>query len=120
MAFKCIAREKSFNFAVRIVKLSRFLQKEYKEFTLTRQVLRSGTSIGANLEEAEGAQSEKDIFAKISIAYKETRETSYWLRLLAASDYISQDAFASIYKDCEELLKIIGSAKKTLEKKINN
>lgn len=77
--------EKSFSFALRTVKLYQHLSEKKKEFVLSKQVLRSGTSIGANLEESRGAQSSSDFQAKISIAYKEARETSYWLRLLFAS-----------------------------------
>ena len=84
------AAEKTFAFALRIVKLFQHLSDKKKEFVLSRQVLRSGTSIGTNLEESLGAQSPSDFQAKISIAYKEARETAYWLRLLRASKYITE------------------------------
>lgn len=83
-----ILAHKTYSFALRIVKLSQFLIEKKKEFVLSKQVLRSGTSIGANTEEAIGGQSERDFFAKLSIAYKEARETRYWLRLLQDSNYI--------------------------------
>lgn len=114
---KCnIIQEKSFCFATRIVKLYRFLLKK-KEFVLTKQILRSGTSIGANIEEAIGGQSKKDFVAKISIAYKEARETDYWLRLLLATGLINNKEFNSIYLDLDELQKIIVRILKTCKMK---
>jgi len=100
-------REKSFAFAVRIVRLYKHLVDEKKEYVLFKQLLKSGTSIGANVEEGIGGISRKDFRAKLSIAYKEARETKYWLRLLYATDYIDENAFNSMIKDCEELLKIL-------------
>lgn len=88
-----VIQEKSYNFAIRIVKLSQYLIDEKKEFVLSKQVLRSGTSIGANVEEAIGGQSRKDFFAKLTIAYKEARESKYWLRLLRDTNYISQEIY---------------------------
>lgn len=99
--------EKSFTFAIRIVRLYQHLTSEKKEFVLSKQLLKSGTSIGANVEEGIGGISRKDFRAKLSIAYKEARETKYWLRLLHATDYITEKAFNSLMKDCEELLKIL-------------
>jgi conserved hypothetical protein TIGR02436 len=84
---------------------------------LSKQILRSGTSIGANIEEAIGAQSEKDFYAKLSIAYKEARETHYWLRLLRDSELLNNEEESSMLDDCEELLKIIGSIQKSLKNK---
>ena len=110
-----IIQEKSFAFAVRIVKLYKFLCEEKKEFVLSKQVLRSGTSIGANIEESIGGQSDKDFFTKLTIAYKEARETLYWLKLLLATDYLSQEQSDSLLKDAEELCKIIGKIQKTLK-----
>ena len=112
------AAEKTFAFALRIVKLFQHLSDKKKEFVLSRQVLRSGTSIGANLEESLGAQSPSDFQAKISIAYKEARETAYWLRLLRASKYITEKQFDSIHADCEELIRILGSTQLTMRKKL--
>lgn len=112
--------EKSYAFALRIVKLARWLGAEEKEYVLSKQLLRSGTSVGANVEEAIGGQSEKDFLSKISIAYKETRETHYWLRLLHDSGLLTADQFTSIITDCDELLKIIGSICKTTRQKLNS
>ena len=111
--------EKTYKFAIRIIRLYQFLKKEKKEYVISKQILRCGTSIGANIEEAIGAQSEKDFFAKISISYKEARETKYWIRLLRDTDYISSKQAKSLINDCEELLKIIGSIRKSLLSKMN-
>jgi four helix bundle protein len=113
-------RDKSYAFALRIVVLYRFLSEEMREFVLSKQVLRSGTSIGANVEEALGGQSEKDFHAKLSIAYKEARETLYWLRLLHDSGYIDDNNFDSLSSDCNELLKLLGSITKSMKDKLNN
>jgi four helix bundle protein len=102
-----IILEKSFNFAVRIIKLYKFLCKDKKEYALSKQILRSGTSIGANIEEAHGGISNSDFSNKISIAYKESRETKYWLRLLFAAEYIDKNIFDSMFHDCDELSKIL-------------
>lgn len=85
-----IIQIKSYAFAVRIVKVYKYLCEEKKEYVLSKQLLRSGTSIGANIEEAIGGQTDKDFFAKLTIAYKEARETHYWIRLLTDTDYISK------------------------------
>ncbi|PAC26783.1 four helix bundle protein [Flectobacillus sp. BAB-3569] len=114
-----VVRDKSYAFAIRIVKLYKYLCEEKKEFVLSKQLLRSGTSIGANIEEAIGGQSEKDFFAKLTIAYKETRETHYWIRLLTDTDYLTKEQSESILTDTEEILKIIGSIQKTMKKKLN-
>jgi len=98
---------KSFGLAVRVVKLCRFLRDTRQEYVLTKQLLRSGTSIGANVEEAIGGISRADFSAKISIAYKEARETSYWLKLLRATDYLTEDSFKSMFEDCEEVCRIL-------------
>jgi len=103
-----IIQEKSFAFAVRIVNLYKYLYEEKKEFVLSKQILRSGTSIGANIEESIGGQSDKDFFTKVTIAYKEARETVYWLKLLLATDYLNQEQADSLLKDAEEICKIIG------------
>ena len=102
-----IILNKSYAFAVKIVRMYQHLSKEKKEFVLSKQVLRSGTSIGANVEEAMGGSSKKDFKAKLSIAYKEARETKYWLRLLSDTDYINKTMFNSMYNDCEELLRLL-------------
>ena len=102
-----VIEEKSFDFAVRIVKLYRHLNNEKKEFTLSKQLLRSGTSIGANVTEAQKAQSPADFNAKLNIALKEANETEYWLRLLKATDYISISEYDSINNDIQEILSIL-------------
>ena len=106
-------QSKSFRFAVRIVNLCKFLHDEHKEFILSKQLLRSGTSIGANIAEAQQAQSKADFISKMNIALKETYETDYWLRLLFATQYLSQGAFDSIVSDCTELKKLLVSIVKT-------
>ena len=113
-----IGLEKSFKFAVRIINLAKYLREKNKDFIISKQILRSGTSIGANMEEADGAQTKKDFHSKISIAYKEAKETHYWLRLLPASDCLSEKMANSMLADCDELLKIIGSIKHTVGKNL--
>lgn len=108
-----IVREKSFAFAVRVVKLYQFLSSEKKEFVLSKQILRSGTSVGANVEEADNAISKKDFSSKISIAYKEAKETHYWLRLLNETKYIDQKQFDSLINDCNEICKLLFAILKT-------
>ncbi len=105
---------KSYDFALRIIKAYKYLSQEKKEFVLSKQLLRSGTSIGANIEESIGGQSKADFFAKINIAYKEARESKYWIRLLRDSDYLIIEQSSDLLKDVEELLKIIGSIQKTV------
>lgn len=109
-----IIQIKSYAFAIRIVNTYKYLSEEKREFVLSKQLLRCGTSIGANIEEAIGGQSDKDFFAKISISYKETRETHYWIRLLKDTNYLTKEETDSLLKDTEELLRIIGSIQKTL------
>ena len=104
-----IVATKSYSFALRVIKLYKHLTQEQREFVLAKQILRSGTSIGANVEEALGGQSKADFRHKLSIALKSARETSYWLRLLKDSDFIKPDAFNSIHGECEELIKILRS-----------
>ncbi len=110
-----VIQEKSFQFALRIIKLYKYLKDEKKEFVLGKQILRSGTAIGANIEESIGGQSGKDFFSKMTIAYKEARETHYWLRLLKESEYLERQLADSLLEDCNELLKIIGSIQKTFK-----
>ena len=105
--------EKSFAFAVRIVKMCRHLRSEKRELVLSQQLLRSGTSIGANVSEAKQAQSRADFIAKMSIALKETAETKYWLRLLHETDDLNETEFQSVFSDCGELEKILTSIIKT-------
>ncbi len=110
-----IIQQKSFEFAIRIVNLYKFLTSEKKEFILSKQLLRSGTSIGANIEESIGGQSKKDFLSKISIAYKEARESVYWLRLLRATDYLSEEEANSLLNDAEEICRIIGKIQITIK-----
>ncbi|MDA3872312.1 MAG: four helix bundle protein [Candidatus Marinimicrobia bacterium] len=112
--------EKSFKFAKRIYFLYKFLIDEKKEYILSKQILRSGTSIGANIEEAIGGQSKKDFISKLSIAYKEARETHYWIRLLYEVKIINETEYDSVIQDCEELLKIIGSIQKSTKQNLNS
>ena len=102
-----ILYRKAFALAVRIVKLNRFLIGNKREFVLSKQLLRSGTSIGANISEANGAISPSDFSSKISIAYKESLETKYWLSLLKETEFITESARASLHEDVDELSKIL-------------
>ena len=110
---KNILREKSYDFALRTVKLSRYLAEEKQEFVLSKQVLRSGTSIGANIEEAGQAQSKVDFIHKLSISQKESFETHYWIRLLRDSNIINPSLAGSLLADCEELQKLLTASIKT-------
>ena len=100
-------QEKSFYFAVRIVKLCKYLRENAKEYDMTKQLIRSGTSIGANVAEAQQAQSRADFVHKLSIALKEAYETNYWLRLLNATGYLEGKAYDSVMADCSELEKML-------------
>lgn len=111
--------EKSFDFAVRIVNLKDYLINERKEFDLSRQILRSGTSIGANVSEAQQAQSQADFLSKINIALKEAAETKYWLKLLRATDKLTEKETESILSECIEIEKILYSIVRTTKAKIN-
>ncbi len=104
---------KSKAFAIRIVKLSKYLNDNKKEYVLSKQILKSGTSIGANVKEAIRGQSKADFYAKMNIALKEASETEYWLEILNETDYIDNVLFESIYADCRELIKILISITKT-------
>ena len=108
-------REKSFQFAVRIVKLCKYLQAEQREFTLTKQLLRCGTSIGANVAESQQAQSRADFISKLNIALKESCETDYWLRLMYETQYLTSEEFQSIIVDCHEIEKLLISIIKSLK-----
>lgn len=109
--------EKSDAFALRIVKLYRHMVESKREFKLAGQVLSSGTSVGANIEEAIGGSSRKDFKYKLDIAYREARETKYWLRLLKDSNTLEKRLAESLLDDCEEILRIPGSILKTLKSK---
>ena len=109
-----IILDKLFTFSVRIIRLYQWLKKNHKDIdSLAKQILRGGTSIGANVEEAVGAFSRKEFASKIGISYKEARETLYWLRLLKATDYLDEKQYNSIYSDCDEIKKILASILKT-------
>jgi four helix bundle protein len=108
-----ILRQKAFAFAVKIVRLVQRLQSERKEFVLSKQILKSGTSPGANDREAEFAQSKKDFVSKMSIGLKEANETGFFLELLFATDYIDKTEFESLYKDCGEIKAILISSVRT-------
>ncbi len=112
-----IILSKTYNFALRIIELYKYLSKEEKEYTISKQILRSGTSVGANSEEAAGSISKKDFRAKFFIAYKEARETHYWIRLLRDSNYIDKKLAGSLLSDLDEILKIIGAILKTVSGK---
>lgn len=110
--------DKSKAFALRVIRLYQYLCETKKEYILSKQVLRSGTSIGANAKEAAHAQSKADFYAKMYIAYKEANGTEYWLELLHESGYIEKDAFDSIYLDCKEIIKILAAITKTQKQSI--
>ena len=112
-----VLSEKSLKFAVRIVKFYKFLSEEKKEFVLSKQVLRCGTSIGANVRESRNAQSDADFINKLNIALKEADETQYWLELLQLSEIVSKESFESLNKDVDELISMLVSAIKTLKNK---
>jgi four helix bundle protein len=112
--------EKAYQFAIRVVKAYEYLNKEKKEFVLSKQLVRKGTSIGANIAEANGAISVADFSSKMSIAYKESLETKYWLSLLKDTNYISQNAFKSICDDADEISKILFSILKATRIKNNS
>lgn len=113
-----ILKEKSFHFAVRIVNLYKFLKKEHNEYILSQQLIRSGTSIGAIIREAEHAESTKDFIHKLSIGLKEANESKYWLDLLIATDFITKKMYDSLNKDCEELLKMLTASVITSKRRL--
>ena len=115
-----VTEEKSKSFAIRIVRLYQYLKDEKNEYVLSKQLLRSGTSVGANLSEAKYAISRNDFITKQYIALKEVSETLYWLELLFKTDYLSQEQYDSIYQDAEELRKLLSSSPKTLQATKNN
>ena len=106
-------KDKSYQFAIRIVKLSQYLQRDKKEFVLSKQVLRSGTAVGALIREAEFGQSRADFTSKMSISLKEANETEYWLSLLKDTDFINEDEFVRLQTDCKELIAMLVSTVKT-------
>ena len=110
---KNIVKEKSFAFALRIIKLHRFLQDEKREYVLSKQLLRSGTAIGALVREAEQAESKADFIHKMAIALKEANETDYWIELLYQSETLEEKGFSSIKPDITEVIKLLTSIIKT-------
>src|SRR4026207_1110943 len=108
-----VVKDKSFDFALRVVKLAKYLEGEKKEYVLSRQVLRSGTAIGALVRESEHAESKSDFIHKMSIALKEADETSYWLELLHQGEYIDKESFESIRADSDEVIKLLVAIVKT-------
>ena len=111
-------RDKSRAFAIRIVRLYQFLSVEKKEYVLSKQVLRSGTSIGANVKEATQAESKADFIHKMAIALKEASETEYWLEILNETDYLDQKAFQSIQADCDALIGLLTNIIKTAKRNL--
>ena len=114
------AKAKSKRFAVRIVKLYKYLCLEKHEYIMSRQLLKSGTSIGANLAEAECAISRKDFLSKIYISLKECAETKFWIELLYETEYLTDEEFISISKDCEELRRMLSATTKTLNSTLHS
>ena len=113
MMKESVLRDKTFAFALRVVKLYKYLTTDHKEYVLSKQVLRSGTSIGANVEEAKHAQSKIDFVHKLSIAQKEASETNYWIRLLNKSEYLEDKLANSLISDCDEIQRILTASIKT-------
>lgn len=113
-----IIKDKSLKFAVRIVRLSQHLKENRKEYVLSKQMLRSGTSVGANVRESRNAESDLDFIHKLAIAQKECDETCYWLELLFMTNYLNENEYLSINTDATELLKIIKSIIITVKKRI--
>ena len=110
-----IIKDKSLDFAIRIVRLYKHISETNNEYVLSKQLLKSGTSIGANVREGIGGQSKEDFIAKMHIALKETYETEYWLELLYSTDYLTENEFKSIFSDCRELTNILASILKTMK-----
>ncbi|MHC4237855.1 MAG: four helix bundle protein [Planctomycetota bacterium] len=117
---KSIVYQKAYSFSIRIVKLYKYLCDQKKEYVLSKQILKSGTSIGANVAEANGAISNNDFSSKISIAYKESLETKYWLNLLKDTDYLSGEEFESLFANADEIAKMLFSILKTTRIKTVN
>ena len=114
MSVDSIVKSKSMAFSIRIVRLYQFLTQEKRENVMSKQLLRSGTSIGANIAEAIYGSSRKDFTAKLTIAEKECAETLYWLELLNSCDYIPNNLYRSLYNDCSELLAMLAASIKSL------
>ena len=119
MAKSNVLQEKSYNFAIRIVKLAQFLREKKSEYILSKQLIRSGTSIGANIEEASGAQSDSDFIAKLHISLKEAKESHYWIRLLRDTDFITQAQAESMLTDLNEIITLLTRSLKTIKSRKN-
>lgn len=115
-----IIQKKSFEFAIKIIEVYKTLTINQKEYVLSKQLLRSGTSIGSNIEESIGGQSDKDFLHKISISYKEARETKYWIKLLKETNYISKLEADLLLNDADEICRILGKIQLTLKNKANH
>ncbi len=115
-----IIADKTFDFAVRIVNLYKFVIKTEKDFVIPKQLLRCGTSIGANVSEAVKAQSTADFYTKLTIALKEANETQYWLKLMFATEYLTEQQYLSIKKDNDEIIAILVAITKTTKEKLNS
>ena len=115
-----ILAKKTIDFAVRIIRFYQYMRDEKKEYVLSKQILRSGTSIGANIRESRNAQSDADFLNKLSIALKEADETQYWLEIMEKSEIINAEEFDSLNNDVDELISILVSTIKTLKKKMKN
>ena len=114
-----VIRDKSYAFAIRVVNAYKYLSENKREFVLTKQLLRSGTAIGALVAEAHHAQSTADFLNKMNVALKEANETLYWLSLLKNTEYLEEKYFESIYLDCNELVAMLVSIVKTVKKSLN-
>ena len=110
---------KSYDFAIRIVNLHKYLNRQKEIHSLSNQMLRSGTAIGALIQEAVHAQSKADFLNKMNVSLKEANETMYWIRLLHSTHYLKDNEFASIHKDCEEIVKLLASIVKTTKARLN-
>ena len=111
-------RDKTFQFAVRIVRLNRFLTEQKREFVISKQIMRSGTNPGAMVREAANAESGLDFIHKLAVAQKETGETQYWLEILHATDYLNESEFKSLYTDTEDIMKMLTSSIKTKKRNL--
>lgn len=116
---KSIVRDKSRSFAIRVIRLYKYLTDEKKEFVMSKQLLRSGTSVGANLAEQEFAISDADYLSKTSIALKEAAESAYWLDLLHETEYLNNSEYNNINTDCNELIKMLVASVKSMKTKLN-
>jgi four helix bundle protein len=117
MSKESVLKAKSFDFAIRIIKLNQYLREKHSEYQLSQQILRAGTSVGAMVREAEHAESRRDFLHKLNIGLKEINECGYWLDLLSATNYLDKRMYESIRKDCVELLKMLIASIKTTKTK---